>query len=231
VSGEPPPDAPRAAAPPGGAIRVLVVDDHPVVRQGLVGVLGDEPDLEVVGAVGSAEEAIALAARTQPDVALLDLELPGLDGVEAIPRLVAASPRARVLVFTAYADEERVLRALRAGASGYLLKGAAGAEIARGIRAVHGGGSALEPRVAARLVAELGAPRGAGRLTERERAVLRLIAQGQPGKRVARELGISERTVKFHVAAILRKLGADNRAQAVALAAQRGLLDASHPSA
>jgi DNA-binding NarL/FixJ family response regulator len=206
-------------------IRVLVVDDHPVVRQGLVGVLGDEPDLEVVGAAGSAEEALGQVGRLRPDVALLDLELPGLDGIAAIPRLLEASPATRILVFTAYGGDERVFGALRAGASGYLLKGASGADLARGIRAVHAGGSALEPRVAARLVAGVGGRGGTASLTEREREVLRLVARGLPGKQVARELAISERTVKFHVAAILRKLGADNRAQAVALAAQRGLLE------
>jgi DNA-binding NarL/FixJ family response regulator len=210
-------------------IRVLVVDDHPIVRQGLVAVLGDEPDLEVVGAAGSAEEALALVGARRPDVLLLDLELPGLDGVAAIPHLLAASPATRILVFTAYDSEERVMGALRAGASGYLLKGASGAELARGIRAVQAGGSALEPRVAAHLVAGVGGRGGSPtHLTDRERDVLRLVAGGLPGKQVARELGISERTVKFHVAALLRKLGADNRAQAVALAAQRGLLDPPH---
>jgi DNA-binding NarL/FixJ family response regulator len=130
-----------------------------------------------------------------------------------------------VLVFTAYDTDERVLSAIRAGAKGYLLKGATAADIARAVRAVASGGSALEPRVAAKLVAAVGAPRGAGPLTSREREVLRLVAQGLPGKQIARALGISERTVKFHTASLLRKLGADNRAQAVALAAQRGLLE------
>jgi len=202
------------------------VDDHPIVRQGLIAALEDEPDFQVVGAAESAEDALALVGRLRPEVVLLDLELPGMSGVEAIPRLLEASPGTRVLIFTAYDTDERVLGAIRSGANGYLLKGATASDIAGAIRAVASGGSALEPRVAAKLVAAVGAPRGAGPLTNREREVLRHIAEGLPGKQIARSLGISERTVKFHTASLLRKLGADNRAQAVAVAAQRGLLAA-----
>ncbi|MDQ6674651.1 MAG: response regulator transcription factor [Chloroflexota bacterium] len=206
-------------------IRVLVVDDHPIVRQGLVSVLGDEDDLDVVGAAASAREALSLVARLRPDVVLLDLEMPELDGVEAIPRLLAAGPGLGVLVFTAYDTDERVLGAVRAGARGYLLKGASADEIARGIRTLHSGGSYLEPRVATRVMAEVSSPRHeAERLSNREREVLRLVADGLPSKQIAHSLSITERTVKFHVNSIFRKLGADNRAQAVAVAAQRGLL-------
>jgi DNA-binding NarL/FixJ family response regulator len=195
------------------------------VRQGLVAALDDEPDFEVVGAAGSAEDALALVARQRPDVVLLDLELPGIGGVEAIPRLMDANPGGQVLIFTAYDADERVMGALRAGAKGYLLKGATTDEIARSVRVVAAGGSALAPRVAAKLVAEVSGPRGAGPLTPREREVLRLIAAGLPSKQIARELSISERTVKFHSTSLLRKLGAENRAQAVAVAAERGLLE------
>jgi len=206
-------------------IRIVVVDDHPIVRQGLVATLDDETDFQVVGAASSAEEAVTLVGQQRPDLVLLDLELPGMSGVEAIPRLREASPSTRILVFTAYDTDERVLSAVRAGAGGYLLKGAAVTEITSAIRAVAGGGTALAPSAAAKLADAVRAPRGAGPLTAREREVLRLVAQGFPGKQIAGALGISERTVKFHTASLIRKLGADNRAQAVALAAQRGLLE------
>ena len=206
-------------------IRVLVVDDHPVVRQGLVGVLSDEADLEVVGQVGSGREAVSQAARLRPDVVLLDLEMDDLDGVEAIPQLRAAHPAVQILVFTAYDTDERVLGAVRAGARGYLLKGASAEDIARGIRTVAAGGSYLEARVASKVLAEMaGGPHRSNTLSAREREVLRLVAEGLPTKQIASALSITERTVKFHVNSIFHKLGADNRAQAVALAAQRGLL-------
>ncbi len=206
-------------------IRVLVVDDHPIVRQGLVSVLGDEDDLEVVGEAGSGREAIARVRRLQPDIVLLDLEMADVDGVAAIPQLLALRPGLGILVFTAYDTDERVLGAVRAGARGYLLKGATAEEIARGIRTLHAGGSYLEPRVTSRLLAEVSSPRrGTLELTAREREVLRLVADGLPTKQISVSLSIAERTVKFHVNSIFRKLGADNRAQAVALAAQRGLL-------
>lgn len=205
-------------------IRVLVVDDHPIVREGLVAVLEDAPDLEVVGAVGSAEDALGLAARVKPDVILLDLELPGMDGTAAIPRLAVTAPGARVIAFTAYDTEERVLSTLEAGAKGYLLKGAPADEIVRAIRAVHRGEAPLATRIAARVVAAAGSRRRGGTLSMREREVLRLVAAGRSSKQIARSLSITERTVKFHIASILNKLGAENRAQAVALAAQRGLL-------
>jgi DNA-binding NarL/FixJ family response regulator len=203
----------------------MVVDDHPIVRQGLVGVLEDEADLEVVGSYGSAREALPHVERLQPDVVLLDLEMPDLDGVAAIPQLLAARADLAVLVFTAYDTEERVLGAVRAGARGYLLKGASAEEIARAVRMVHAGGSYLEPRVAAQVMAQVATPRRRSlALSEREREVLHLVAEGLPTKQIARSLSITERTVKFHVNSIFHKLGADNRAQAVALAAQRGLL-------
>ena len=206
-------------------IRVLVVDDHPVVRQGLVGVLSDEADLEVVGQTGSGREAVGLVSRLRPDVVLLDLEMDDLNGVEAIPHLRAAHPAVEVLVFTAYDTDERVLGAVRAGARGYLLKGASAEDIARGIRTVAAGGSYLEPRVANKVLAEMASgPHRSNTLSAREREVLRLVAEGLPTKQIAGVLSISERTVKFHINSIFHKLGADNRAQAVAVAAQRGLL-------
>jgi DNA-binding NarL/FixJ family response regulator len=204
-------------------IRVLVVDDHPVVRQGLVSVLSDHDDLDVVGSAGSGFEAVAMVETLRPEVVLLDLEMPEMGGVQALPQILGASPGVHVLVFTAYATDDRVFGAIRAGAGGYLLKGASTAEIVQAIRAVAAGESYLEPRVAARLVAEVSAPR-LFTLTERERSVLRLVAAGLPNKQIARSLSISERTVKFHVTSILHKLGAENRTQAVTLAIERGLL-------
>ena len=206
-------------------IRVMVVDDHPIVRQGLVSVLSDNDDLEVVGESPSAIDALGKLGRLRPDVVLLDLEMPDVDGVAAIPQILATLPGVQILVFTAYDTDERVLGAIRAGAKGYLLKGASGDDIARGIRTVNAGGSYLEPRVATKLMAELTSPRSTTPLlSEREREVLRLVADGLPTKQIALTLSISERTVKFHVNSIFHKLGADNRAQAVALASQRGLL-------
>ncbi len=205
-------------------IRVLVVDDHPVVREGLVAILEDEEDFQVAGAVGSAEDALTLAPTVRPDVILLDLELPGMSGVDAIPKVAAAVPDARVIVLTAYDTDERVLGAIRAGARGYLLKGAPADEIARAIRAVHAGGSYLASRIAAKVLTQVRSPRRSTVLSERERAVLRLVADGLATKQIARQLGITERTVKFHVSSIMNKLGADTRAQAVAEAARRGLL-------
>jgi len=208
-------------------IRIVVVDDHPIVRQGLVSALDDETDFETVGSAASAEEGIQLVARLHPDVALLDLELPGMSGLDAITQVLAVSPATAVLIFTAYDTDERVLAAIRAGAQGYVLKGASIAEIAGGIRIVAGGGTALAPVIAGKLADAVRSPRGAGPLTTREREVLQLIAQGLPGKQIAGTLGITERTVKFHTASLVRKLGADNRAQAVAVAAQRGLLESA----
>jgi DNA-binding NarL/FixJ family response regulator len=205
-------------------IRVLVVDDHPVVREGLVAVLEDAVDLEVAGTAGSAEQAIEAVGRLRPDVILLDLELPGMDGTAAIPRLSAVAPETRVIAFTAYDTEERVLSTLEAGARGYLLKGAPADEIIRAIREVHAGGSHLAARVAPKVMAAAGPRRRRGGLTAREREVLRLVAGGRSSKQIARALSVTERTVKFHITSIFNKLGAENRAQAVALATRRGLL-------
>ncbi|HEV2438447.1 MAG TPA: response regulator transcription factor [bacterium] len=208
-------------------IRVLIVDDHPVVREGLVAALEDEPDFRVAGAVGSAEDALNVIATARPDVILLDLELPGLSGIDAIPRLAAALPGAGIIILTAYDTDERVLGAVKAGARGYVLKGASVEEISRAIRAVHDGGSYLASPVAAKILSQVRSPRHTTTLSARERGVLREVAAGRSTKQIARALGITERTVKFHVSSIMNKLGADNRAQAVAEAARRGLLDRS----
>jgi len=205
-------------------IRLFVIDDHPVVREGLVAALEDDPGFQVVGAAGSFEESLPLIDANRPDVIILDLELPGTSGLKAIPRLVEAYPGARILIFTAYDTDERVLGAIRSGARGYLLKGAPMQEIAQAIRAVHAGESYLQPRIASKVLAELSPHKRPSTLSHRHREVLQLVAEGQTNRQIAVALGITERTVKFHVTTIMKKLGADNRAHAVALAAERGLL-------
>jgi len=167
---------------------------------------------------------LSLVAARKPDIILLDLELPEVTGLEAIPNLIAAHSGSKVLILTAYDTDDRVLGAIRAGAKGYLLKGVSLEEIARAIRAVHAGESYLEPRIASKVLTQLGPRKRSTALSEREREVLRKIADGHSNKQIAQALGITERTVKFHVTSIRNKLGAENRAQAVALAAQRGLL-------
>jgi len=194
-------------------MKIIVVDDHPIVREGLVAALARREDFTITGAFASAEEL--LASRIDADVVLLDLELPGMSGVDAVARIGAA-----VLVLTAYANDEQIDAVLRAGARGYLLKGAALDEIERAIRTVARGETYIDPRVASRLVALSRAPR----LSPREREVLVLLADGKSNKEIAAALKITERTVKFHVTAIFNKLGAENRAQAVTIAHQRGLV-------
>jgi len=204
-------------------IRVLIVDDHPIVREGVSAVLERERDIEVVGTAGTTDEGLRLAATLHPDVVLLDLKLPGAEAGESVTTFVGQSPG--VVVFTAYDADDDVFRAIRDGARGYLLKGSAAADIVDAIRQVHAGNSYLSPRVAAKLVSDVAHPRSrGGLLSARERGVLRLVAAGLSNRQIAETLSRSERTIKFHVTAILNKLGADNRAQAVALAAERGLL-------
>jgi DNA-binding NarL/FixJ family response regulator len=209
-------------------IRLLVADDHPMLREGLVAVLGTEPDLEVVGEAADGEEVVRLAESLDPDVILLDLEMPGTDGVAALERLRDAGSRARTVVFTAYDTDERILGSLRAGARGYLLKGASRQEIFGAVRTVHAGGSLLEPAVTDRLLDRIdrgGAP-DTGDLTPREREVLALLARGLKNAEIAARLFISERTVKFHVGSILAKLQAQNRTEAARIAVRRGLVEA-----
>jgi DNA-binding NarL/FixJ family response regulator len=209
-------------------IRILIADDHPVVRDGLAAMLGTQPDFVVVATATNGQEAVRLAAELKPDVVLLDLEMPELDGVEALARMRAATPDVRALVFTAFDTDERILAAVRAGAQGYFLKGAPRDDLFRAVRIVSQGGSLLQPVVATKLLRRMATTAGAvppaAALTGREAQVLRLLAQGRANKEIAAELVISERTVKFHVSSILSKLGAGNRTEAVKLAVQRGLI-------
>jgi DNA-binding NarL/FixJ family response regulator len=206
-------------------IKVLIIDDHPIVHDGVVSILRGEPDMRVIGSAATIAEAIEVAGREAPHVALLDLRLRGEDGLDGLARLLEGHPGLRVVMFTAYEADEYVFAAIKAGARGYVLKGSPGHELVRAIRQVHAGDSYLSPAIGATLARQVANPRrGGGLLTARELAVLRLVAAGQSNQQIAASLGITERTVKFHVTAIFNKLGADNRAQAVALAGRRGLL-------
>ena len=200
-------------------IKVLIADDHAVVRQGLRTFLGLQEDIEVVGEAADGEQAVAEAERLAPDVVLMDLVMPGMDGVEAIRRLHELVPGARAVVLSSFIDEDRLLPVVRAGAAGYLLKDIEPAELVEAIRTVHGGGALLHPRVAARLLAEVaGDP-----LTPREREVLALLGRGMANTVIARELGLAEKTVKAHVSSILGKLGVADRTQAALYAVREGL--------
>jgi DNA-binding NarL/FixJ family response regulator len=201
-------------------IRILLADDHPVVRDGLAAMLATQPDFEVVGEAGNGAEALTEAARLRPDVVLMDLEMPTLDGIEAIRRLRVADPAIQVVVLTAFDTDERIVGAIQAGAQGYLLKGAPRAEIFAAIRTVSTGGALIPPVIASKLLRQV----REDALTAREKEVLELVAVGLANGEIAGRLFISERTVKFHVSAILSKLGAKNRTQAVRVARERGLV-------
>jgi DNA-binding NarL/FixJ family response regulator len=206
-------------------IRVLIVDDHPVVHDGVAAVLNRTPDIRLVQSVETMDDAAAALSRSTPDVVLLDVRLRGADGLSSISTLLAARPALRVIVFSAYDLDEYVFGAIRAGARGYLLKGAGSGELVAAIRKVNAGDSYLSPSLSAKLVDEMQArSHGSRLLTPRQLMVLRLMAAGQANREIASSLAISERTVKFHVTSILNKLGADNRTQAVAMAGRRGIL-------
>jgi NarL family two-component system response regulator LiaR len=209
-------------------IRVLVVDDHAVVREGLRSFLDLQEGIEVVGEAADGEEAVAAASRLVPDVVLMDLVMPRLAGVAAMRLLRERVPAARVIVLTSFLDDEKLLPALRAGAAGYLLKNTQPEELARAVRAAYAGEVLLDPVVAARLVEALAVDGPEGpldRLTPRELDVLRLIGRGFANKRIARELSVSEKTVKTHVGHVLAKLGVTDRTQAAVLALHEGLIE------
>jgi DNA-binding NarL/FixJ family response regulator len=205
-------------------IRVLVVDDHPVVRQGLRTFLDLQDDLEVVGESADGESCVDDAERLRPDVILLDLRMPGADGVTALHGLRAAGNPAKVLVITSFTEPSAVLPAVRAGASGYVYKDVDPPALAAAIRSVHAGHVLLHPDVARLLAAGDGRP-GAADLTARERDVLVELARGRSNREIARALSLSEKTVKTHVSAILGKLGVQDRTQAALHAVRSGLVD------
>lgn len=205
-------------------IRVLVVDDHPVVRQGLSAILRWEPDITVVAEAGDGAEAEQAILAHVPDVVLLDLNLPKQSGVEVMQRVRPRLPQVRFLVLTTYDTDAYIGPALRAGAQGYLLKDVPPEELVRGVRAVVQGGAALEAGVAARLLERLAETEPDSDLSAREIEVLRLLVAGASNKGIARQLCLSENTVKSHVSRIFTKLGVQSRAEAVAAALQRGLV-------
>lgn len=212
-------------------IRVLIVDDHPVVRDGLRSILETAPNLTLVGEATNGAEGVRLAAELLPDVVLMDLRMPGLDGIGAIEQIKASRPEVAIVILTTYDDDELILRGLRAGARGYLLKDAGREVLLDAIRAAHSGELLLPRDIATRLVARLdeARPTRGEELSRRELEVLALIAQGAPNKQIARQLKIAERTVKAHVTSVFRKLAVDTRAQAVAVALRRGLLVPPEP--
>jgi DNA-binding NarL/FixJ family response regulator len=205
------------------AIRLLIVDDHPIMRDGLRGVFSDDPAFEVVGEAGDGAEAVRLAQRVEADVILMDLRMPTMGGAEAITRLRELGHPARVLILTTYDTDRDVLPAIKAGATGYLLKDAPRDELIRAVRAAHAGQSVLAPSVAGALV-DLAGLRGPDALSPREVEVLRLVADGATNHAAARQLLVSETTIKTHLLHIYTKLGVRDRASAVATAYKRGLL-------
>lgn len=210
-------------------IRVVVADDHPIVRAGIVGLLGTAAGIEVVGEASNGAEAVELARAEHPDLVLMDLRMPGVDGASATADIVASVPGTRVLVLTTYETDEHILSAIEAGAGGYLLKAAPQEEILAGIRAVAGGETVLAPSIAAKLVARVRADaaepaEAAPSLSPRELEVLRLVAAGRSNPEIARELFIGEATVKTHLLHVFEKLGVSDRTRAVTRAMELGLL-------
>jgi DNA-binding NarL/FixJ family response regulator len=208
-------------------IRIVIADDHRVVRTGLEQLVGTFDDVEVVGSGVNGEEAVDICAAARPDVALIDLEMPILDGIEATRRIRGASPATSVIVFTSFSDRERILRALDAGAIGYLLKDAEPEELHRAIRAAVRGEAPLAPKAAAALLAARSKASLSHNLTEREREVLRLVASGLANKQIARRLSISEKTVKGHLTHVFQAIGVTDRTQA-ALWAERNGFSGAH---
>ena len=203
-------------------ISVLLAEDHPVVRNGLVELLGSEPDIEIVAAVGDGAAAVAALGDHDPDIVLLDLTMPEMDGIEATRMVIEHRPDTRVVILTASADREQMLRAVDAGALGYLLKDASPSELIEGIRAASRGESPLDPKVARELLADRRETR-APQLTDREREVLALVGEGLPNKLIARRLEISEKTVKAHLTRVFTEIGVTDRTQAALWARGHGI--------
>jgi len=203
--------------------KVLVADDHSLVREGLTKLLAGVPDIELVGAAANGAEAVALATSAEPDVVLMDLSMPGMDGIEATRQIVEAQPGTKVVVLTSFCDRERIFGALDAGAVGYLLKDADPDELLRGIRAAARGESPLAAKVASALILARASATPSPELTCREREVLVLLATGMANKHIARRLGISEKTVKAHLTNVFSTIGVSDRTQAALWAQRNGI--------
>ncbi len=209
-------------------IRVLLADDHVLVRQGIRQFLEDEDDIEVIAEADNGVEAVRLSQEQQPDIAILDIRMPEMTGVEATRRIRSQAPGVRVLILTAYDDEPYVFALLQAGADGYVLKTAPAEELLRAVRTIHGGSPALSPEIAGKVIQQLTGAKPAGTadriesLTERELDVLRLAARGMTNREIGHDLGISHRTVQGHLASVYEKLGVSSRTEAVTEALKRG---------
>jgi DNA-binding NarL/FixJ family response regulator len=204
-------------------IRVAVADDHGVLRDGLAGVIAAQPDMELVATAADGAQAVAICLSAAPDVMLMDLEMPVMDGIEATRAILAKSPGTAVLVLTSFSDRRRITGALDAGAVGYLLKDASAEEVVHGIRVAAGGGSPLDPRAARSLLDAKNAADPLAGISPREREVLALLLDGLPNKLIARRLGISEKTVKSHLTSIFRGIGVTDRVQAILWIERQGL--------
>jgi len=210
----------KVMSPSVSVIRIMIVEDHAVVRQGLAALLATVPEFAIVAQAADGLESIELFRRHQPDITLMDLRLPRMNGVDAILRIRGEFPQARIVVLTTFDGDEDIYRALQAGARGYLLKGMTGEELVEAIRSVHAGKSRIPAPVAERLAERMGAPA----LTSRETEVLQLIVGGNSNKEIAAALFISEATVKTHINSLLSKLGVTDRTQAATTALQRGIV-------
>lgn len=206
-----------------GVLRVVLVDDHAVVRRGLADLLGSAPGIDVVGTAADGAEAVEVVRRTAPAVVVMDLQMPGVDGVAATRLISAELPDVQVLVLTSFSDSERILAALDAGAVGYLLKDAEPDELTRAVRAAAQGDAPLDPRAGRALLSDRTATSPADALSEREREVLSMVAEGLPNKLIARRLGISEKTVKAHLTSVFRRIDVTDRTQAALWAERNGL--------
>jgi DNA-binding NarL/FixJ family response regulator len=205
-------------------IRLVIVDDHPLVRRGLCELFSEDGDFEVLEAVADGEEAVSTVLARQPDVVLMDISMPGMDGIEATRRLLAVRPETRVVMLTSFADHERVMEALDSGAVGYILKEAESDELLRGVRAAAAGDSPLSPRAARALLTARRGRRPFEELTSRELDVLKLVARGLSNKQIAWRLAISEKTVKAHMTSIFGRIGVADRTQAALWAQRHGVV-------